>query len=743
MHAVGDPSVPSIGFCDLSVKPVEVLEKLDSDFLALRHQLNVCGGIAERRGLRTGNHLIDAVEVFHQALLDQSDPPYPSVDDDPGAAALSIFDQHASAAVADQHQFFKVQVLGLRQLDVVHAKNVGIGSKRLALLPVKAEVMFQHSVGTAGLGPDAPGVGIGSVGQRQLASQRPIRPPAWQPAANGGGPERVEAVSHVAEHRAATGSASCRHGAVHRIMGFPVAGFIQGDGLFVGSGAGCTQAPLRWVVGQFDAIDTTLADHEVAVGVAINVAINPFGARLQAGEGNLVFVLIAPEAFEGASDLLRGRDLQGARLFGQGAQLSPASGGARGTGSGANNGQYIHGSVDQRQQHGFHLGQAMADITAQEGRRCLIGAVPGVVQGNGGTDERHDAQRHFQVVEHGPGAQRDVLQIQGIVGARCRPMRLQQTAHVHIEQMRCQGCTGWPGGADADQGIEVFHPGLVDPADVRGKFPGQGATGQVVDHRAVQALVEEERPRLFKAVELTHKHPIGAVRPIEQGQAADLLDDKSHPGQGARPLARRVRAANGQVRGQQHDALAVDRKGFTTVGVDGDLQHALARDVDVLGQHGEFAVQLEHQPPRFVQAFTTKFIAEGRGARGAKEGLANQPFVFPGQIQLGDHVAQVVLGDAGFQFLPLRLVGAADLDPHQRHPIPHRLIDIALRQFGEGQQAALFAAGQYILLRCSRRCALDQHLAPRGGVGDVQQHFNVLRQGEVFAQAGVDSLFAE
>ncbi|MNZ34830.1 hypothetical protein D3C78_522130 [compost metagenome] len=192
------------------MKPVQVLEKLDSQFLALRHQLNVCVGIAERRCLRTGNHLIDAVELFHQALLDQTDSPHHSVDDDPGAAALSIFDQHASAAVADQHQFFKVQVLGLRQLEVVHAKNVGIGSKRLALLPVKAEVMFQHSVGTASLGPESPGIGVGGVGQRQLASQCPVRPPARQPTANGGGPERVEAVSQMTEHRAATGTAASR-----------------------------------------------------------------------------------------------------------------------------------------------------------------------------------------------------------------------------------------------------------------------------------------------------------------------------------------------------------------------------------------------------------------------------------------------------------------------------------------------------------------------------------------------------
>ena len=154
-------------------------------------------------------------------------------------------------------------------------------------------------------------------------------------------------------------------------------------------------------------------------------------------------------------------------------------------------------------------------------------------------------------------------------------------------------------------------------------------------------------------------------------------------------------------------------------------------------------MQLKHQAPRLAQAFTPIFIAEGRGSRGAQEGLADQGFIFPGQIQLGDQFAQVGLGDAGSQLLPLPLVSAADLDPHQRHAQPHRLIDIALRQFGEGQLAALQAGGQYILLRCSRRRALDRHLAPRGGVGEVQQHVNVLREGEVFAQAGVDGFFAE
>ncbi|MOA45351.1 hypothetical protein D3C78_1677430 [compost metagenome] len=84
------------------------------------------------------------------------------------------------------------------------------------------------------------------------------------------------------------------------------------------------------------------------------------------------------------------------------------------------------------------------------------------------------------------------------------------------------------------------------------------------------------------------------------------------------------------MRRQQFDALAVARKGFTAVGVDGDFQHTLAVGIDVLCQHGELALQAKHQAPGFAQAFVPIFMTERRGRRGAEERLADQRFILPG-----------------------------------------------------------------------------------------------------------------
>ncbi|MNZ37532.1 hypothetical protein D3C78_549810 [compost metagenome] len=127
---------------------------------------------------------------------------------------------------------------------------------------------------------EATDIGVDGVIQGQLTTQGTIGPPAWQPAANGDRPEWVQSIGHVPKRRATTHAAAFDHGAVHRVMGVPVAGFIEGDRLFVGSRAGAAQAPAGWFALQFDAINSPLAEHEVAIGVTIHVAIQALGARL-------------------------------------------------------------------------------------------------------------------------------------------------------------------------------------------------------------------------------------------------------------------------------------------------------------------------------------------------------------------------------------------------------------------------------------------------------------------------------
>ncbi|MNS11146.1 hypothetical protein D3C72_426800 [compost metagenome] len=276
-----------------------------------------------------------------------------------------------------------------------------------------------------------------------------------------------------------------------------------------------------------------------------------------------------------------------------------------------------------------------------------------------------------------------------------------------------------------------------------GVFAGQGAVGQVTDHSCVQAQVEQGFARFFEAGVLAQKLIIGAVGQVEQGQATDLLLDEGHAGQGAWPAFLRIFAAHGQVRRQQHDALAADRVTLAATGVDGELQHLQARGADLLLQHGGFALQLEHQAPGFAQAFASMFVAEGRSARRSQERVADQRFIFPGQVQLSDHFAQPGLGDPVFEFLAFRLVIGSDLDLHEGQSPPQRLIDIALRQFGERQPASLRAGDQYVLLRRPRGGTVAQDFLPMGGVGQVQRHLDVLRQAEVLTQACVDGFFAE
>ncbi len=115
---------------------------------------------------------------------------------------MNVFDLHAFAAMAVQHQLIEIQVLGLGKVDIVRTGDVGSGARGRALIGFEGEVVLQRGVAASGLGVQPPGVGVGGIGQGQLSTQGPIRPPARQPAAYGDRPEWVQSIGHVPKHRA-------------------------------------------------------------------------------------------------------------------------------------------------------------------------------------------------------------------------------------------------------------------------------------------------------------------------------------------------------------------------------------------------------------------------------------------------------------------------------------------------------------------------------------------------------------
>ncbi|MNM55413.1 hypothetical protein D3C81_665510 [compost metagenome] len=223
LRPVSDPAVPSIGFLDRGMELIEVFEKVLANLLELGQELQIRSDIGARRRVRAGYQLIDTVELLHQPFLDQADPLHRAVCDEPGAAALKVFYLCAFAAMAVQHQLIEIQVLGLGDVDIARAGSIGTGAKGRALPQFKAKVVLQRLVAAAGQGIELSGVGVSGVGQGQLPAQGTVRPPARQPAANGGRPERVEPVGHVPKHRATSDAAAFDHGAVHRVVCVPVA----------------------------------------------------------------------------------------------------------------------------------------------------------------------------------------------------------------------------------------------------------------------------------------------------------------------------------------------------------------------------------------------------------------------------------------------------------------------------------------------------------------------------------------
>ena len=106
----------------------------------------------------------------------------------------------------------------------------------------------------------------------------------------------IERIGQMPEHTAATQPAAFEGRPVDAEPGVPVAGFIEGDGLFVGFYARATQAPVARVLASFNLEDAALANDEVAVGVPVDIAIGTVGRRLQPGEGYRFFILVTGEA---------------------------------------------------------------------------------------------------------------------------------------------------------------------------------------------------------------------------------------------------------------------------------------------------------------------------------------------------------------------------------------------------------------------------------------------------------------
>ncbi|MNT45493.1 hypothetical protein D3C72_1820800 [compost metagenome] len=77
--------------------------------------------------------MFDPVETFHQSLPGQVDPAVQAVDDNPGAAALLVYDLGAIVAMTQHHLLFKGQVQSLCGFDVVQAGKIDSGAMCRAL----------------------------------------------------------------------------------------------------------------------------------------------------------------------------------------------------------------------------------------------------------------------------------------------------------------------------------------------------------------------------------------------------------------------------------------------------------------------------------------------------------------------------------------------------------------------------------------------------------------------------------
>ena len=137
-------------------------------------------------------------------------------------------------------------------------------------------------------------------------------------------------------------------------------------------------------------------------------------------------------------------------------------------------------------------------ITASERIHRVIGADPAIVKADHRTHHGDHTERHLDIAESLHAFHGVAFQVQVAVGAGTGAVGFLDAAHVGVEQMAGQRRGDGPGAADADQCVEMPEHRLIDPADVVGHVAQQGAAGQVIDHRAVQAQVEQCQSGGFK-----------------------------------------------------------------------------------------------------------------------------------------------------------------------------------------------------------------------------------------------------
>ncbi len=404
---------PAIELGKVGIDYVQVAQNLDTDPFTLPQ--NVQHGRNKRQGVENlgvdGGHVMGS--KLQDPCLDLLEVIARPVQGGQGQArriaAHVLSDRALAVAAGKGHELRQFLILAAVQFDVLlegsadrRACAVGAGHQFFGSVNGERNQVF---------------AAVDTVGQRLLAAQGAVGPPAWQVITDRLGPDRIKHFGHMPEHAAATRQAALECAAVDAVVSVPFAVFIQGNRLLVGFAAGRAQAPVQGIAGQLNLIDAPAPHDEVAFGMPVHIAIKTVGLRLQPGQRDHSFIFITGETLCRPPSLGDRGKVQAGGAAGQMAQLTLAGGSAGVDRQDEAARQNVHGAVDQRQQHRLDLGQAMADVPAQERSSGQVGTGPGVIQRDDRTHERHQPQGDFQVVEDQPGAQRILLQQQGRVGA--------------------------------------------------------------------------------------------------------------------------------------------------------------------------------------------------------------------------------------------------------------------------------------------------------------------------------------